>query len=547
VSPERPLAVAAPGLSAPPPTVADAPAALAEPRGHEPARPRPGRLARVPTGVWVLAILALATAVRLWQINALGYNSDEAVYGGQGAAIANDPQLEPFFPAFRAHPLLFQSLLSVGYAIGKGEIFGRVASAAVGVATVYVVFLTGRLLYGRRTGLLAALFVALMPYHVIVTRQVLLDGPMVLFSTLTLYLVARWADSRRDEWIYAAGAVMGLALLSKETSAVLLGSLYAFVALTPALRVRPRLVIGGLACMGLVIAAFPIALVAAGQTRTGGNYLAWQLFRRANHGLLFYPVTVPLAMGVLIVVVAALGLWLLRRHGSWRETLLLSWIAVPVVFFEIWPVKGFQYLLPVAPAVALLGARTLTHASRWAVPPRLLSRRRALGTPVVARLATAAVLVSLAVPTWNAITPSRSTTFLAGSGGVPGGRETGAWIRANVPVGAQLLAIGPSMANIVQYYGHRKAYGLSVSPNPLHRNPAYEPVANPDRLIRTNELQYIVWDAFSAKRSHFFSASIVRYTERYHGRLVHQETAWAHTRDGHRVRKPIISVYEVRP
>ena len=65
----------------------------------------------------------------------------------------------------------------------------------MGVATVYLVYELGRLLYGRRAGLLAALLMALMPYHVVVTRQVLLDGPMTLFATLTLFLLARFALS----------------------------------------------------------------------------------------------------------------------------------------------------------------------------------------------------------------------------------------------------------------------------------------------------------------------------------------------------------------
>ncbi len=73
------------------------------------------------------------------------------------------------------------------------------------------------------------------------------------------------------------------------------------------------------------------------------------------------------------------------------------------------------------------------------------------------------------------------------------------------------MTIGPSMANLVQYYGHRKAYGLSVSPNPLNRNPSYEPLVNPDRAIRDNELQYVVWDTFSASRSPNFSSSLLRY------------------------------------
>ena len=55
----------------------------------------------------------------------------------------------------------------------------------------------------------------------------------------------------------------------------------------------------------------------------------------------------------------------------------------------------------------------------------------------------------------------------------------GLWVKANVPEGATFMTIGPSMANIVQFYGHRKAYGLSISPNPLRRNPSYDPLDNP--------------------------------------------------------------------
>jgi hypothetical protein len=109
------------------------------------------------------------------------------------------------------------------------------------------------------------------------------------------------------------------------------------------------------------------------------------------------------------------------------------------------------------------------------------------------------------------------------------------------------MSVGPSMANILEFYGHRKTYGLSVSPNPLHRNPVYEAMANPDRLIRDNEIQYVVWDAFSADRTPFFSRKILRYVERYHGNVVHQETVPVKTEMGKTVQKPIITIYEVRP
>jgi hypothetical protein len=495
-------------------------------------------------GTYLLfGILALAAFLRLWQINRLGLNSDEAVYAGQGAAIANDATLEPYFPAFRAHPLLFQTFLSLGAHLDILEIFGRVLSAAVGVATVGITYLLGKLLYGRRAGLVAALFMALMPYHVVVTRQILLDGPMVMFATLSLYLVARYAVTQRPAWLYAAGAAMGLTAMSKETSLVLLGSIYAFLALTPHLKVTVRRLLGSIGVMGSVLILFPLSLQLAGKAETGGNYLAWQLFRRPNHDWIFYASEVPKAIGFGVVIGALVGLWTLRKRGSWRETLLLAWIAVPVVFFQLWPVKGFQYLLPIAPAVAILAARTM---ARWG-DGRPSGVRTFFTDRRVAVVATGVICATLLLSTWGRIDTAGSATFLAGSGGVPGGREAGGWIEKHVPKGARMLAVGPSMANILQFYGHRKAYGLSVSPNPLNRNPSYEPIKNPDQAIRANDLQYLIWDAYSASRSKFFSRSLQRYADRYHGRLVHTEFVRVNSAKGHSVLKPVIKIFEVRP
>jgi hypothetical protein len=490
---------------------------------------------------WLLALgatLALGALLRLWEIDGVGFNSDEAVYTGQAASIANVSELEEFFPIFRAHPLLFQTILSLGFVLDLGTPFERITAAAFGLATVWVVYLLGSLLYGRKAGLIAAVFMALMPYHVIVSRQVLLDVPMTLFATLTLYLLARYVLTQRPGWLYAAGAGLGLTFLSKETGIILLGAVYAFFVLTPEVRVKTRELLLSAAIMAVIIVQFPLALLIAGSAERGGNYLAWQLFRRANHDLFFYPTTLPQIIGPLVIVAAIAGLFLLRRERSWRETLLIAWIGLPILFFELYPVKGFQYLLLAAPPLAVLAARTI---ALWSPTGRLSGRGWLMP------LATALVAVSLAVPSWLLVQESSSTSRLAGSGGVPGGREAGRWIDEHVPKGSQLMTIGPSMANILQYYGHRKAYALSVSTNPLNRNPSYQPVRNPDLQIRNNEFQYLVWDSFSADRSNFFSEGLLRYADRFDGRIVHTESAEVESGDGHTVRKPIIVVYQVRP
>jgi 4-amino-4-deoxy-L-arabinose transferase-like glycosyltransferase len=490
-------------------------------------------------------IMGVAVGLRVWGLNRVGFNTDEAVYSGQAAAIAQDPALKEIFPIFRAHPLLFQFTLALAFQFGGvSDLLGRLMAVVISSATVFLVYRLGSLLYGQKAGILAALFLALMPYHVVVSRQVLLDGPLVFCTTLTLYLLALFAKTEHPAWLHATGIGMGLIVLSKETGIILIGAIYAFLALSREIRVRILDLVISTILIAVMIAPFPLSLLLAGGTRSGKQYLVWQLFRRPNHTWDFYPTTVPIAMGILVIIVALFGLWVMRHQRTWRERLLICWILVPTVFFQLWPTKGFQYLLPIAPAVAILAGRTLAC---WSPAAEIRFRRWRLSTAWARTLVTAIVALSLLIPSWQVTQPSTTGTFVAGTGGVPGGREAGVWVLENIPPGAILLTVGPSMANILQFYGHRRAYGLSVSPNPLRRNPSYTAIPNPDLQIRKGDLQYIVWDSFSAERSSFFSERLLKFTERYHARVIHTESVMIRLADGSMVAKPVIIIYEVRP
>ena len=206
-----------------------------------------------------------------------------------------------------------------------------------------------------------------------------------------------------------------------------------------------------------------------------------------------------------------------------------------------WPVKGFQYRLPTAAPIAILAAGLITDT----VAARRLARGGIRAARVLQTGAIVAVAAWLTVTCWTSIDTANSTSFLAGTGGIPGGRQAGRWIAAHTPGDAEMLSVGPSMANILQFYGHRRVLGLSVSPNPLHRNPAYIPVVNPDLLLRSGEVQYLVWDAFSAARSHTFAARLMSYARRYRGTAVHTETVTLHTA-ACPVQRPLIILHEVR-
>ena len=165
---------------------------------------------------------------------------------------------------------------------------------------------------------------------------------------------------------------MGLAILAKEPSVLFCAGIYAFFALAPDVPMKIRHLLGARGVTAITIIPFPLAIAFSGKPKTGGNFLAWQLFRRPNHSAFFYPTVVPVAIGIGVVLAALIGLLLCAAGacGPGAKRCSSAGSSCPAAFFELWPVKGFQYLLPVAPAVALLAARLFTLELRPPVAGR---------------------------------------------------------------------------------------------------------------------------------------------------------------------------------
>src|SRR5262249_36324088 len=69
------------------------------------------------------------SVLRLVDLGRVGLNSDEAVYAGQAASLAGNSHFTSLFPVIRAHPLVFQVLISPLYWHGTSDVAGRYISA----------------------------------------------------------------------------------------------------------------------------------------------------------------------------------------------------------------------------------------------------------------------------------------------------------------------------------------------------------------------------------------------------------------------------------
>lgn len=485
------------------------------------ARARPLLLAA--SGV---AVFAFAAALRFWAVGAVGLNSDEAVYAGQGAALTGNPDLSPHFSIFRAHPLLLQLIVGIVFRFTEvSDVVARVVVVSVfGLGCVLGSYLLAARLYGRTVGLVSAAVIATLPYHVVVSRQVMVDTAMGLFLVLATWLFARYCTGDHDAAdLVGCFVLLGAATLSKEIAVLGVVPVVATILWQRGWRVlRLGPLWFGLTLFVLLVAPFPLSRLTH-QSDNASQFVLWQLFRDPNHSADYFVRVLLQYAGPVVLALVALGLLRMLRRRSTQDVLVLFWVGTFMAFFTIWPTKLFPYLFPILPGLAVMTALGLVEvvavARRW-------NRIRFHGAALTG-LAASLVVLHLGIGSAS-IVSAGPTARIPGVGdfdievqSFAGGREIGEWVGSSTPPNARFLTIGPSLGNILRFYGQRDSVALSVSADPDRSNPAYVPVRNPDLAIRNMDVQYAIWDAYSADRSSFYNARLMRYVRRYHGEPVY--------------------------
>jgi len=267
---------------------------------------------------------------------------------------------------------------------------GRVLSALFDTATILLTFALGRLLYGSKVGVLAAAFVALTVMHIQLAHFATFDTGLTCFVVATLLYAARFSRYGRRGDAILAGLFLGLAVGAKFSAVLLLLPLAVAHLLhwdrtaygtSRSLRGSTSLLV-----LSLLVALFifgltnPFALIQRGEFLSNLQDQGAMLrgddnfpFTRQYHGTWPYLYSVEQqmrwGMGFPLGLVAFGGL-LLATIRAWRtfvraETLiLLSWALVYFGLVGSLYVKFMRYMLPVSPALAILGAGMVRLAAR---------------------------------------------------------------------------------------------------------------------------------------------------------------------------------------
>lgn len=505
------------------------------------APPLPATTARALPYPLVVALAAVVVAsdaaLRLFGLGAVGLAPAEAAIAGQGAAILGLSEYVPHFAPLTGPPFFLQLALATVFSIsGPSDVAARVVAAAFGVGTIAVTYLAARECYGQRVALVASLLVAFMPYHVLVSRQVLVDGPTAFWVTLALFCLARFARTERAPWVLAAVTALGLGVLSKEFAFLFVAVAYAFLASRRWHTLSRAMLLLSAVILTALVATYPLAFSLNGEGQRLTTYLGLQFVERTGQPWHFYLTTVAPAFGLPVLLGLLLWVPVAWVQRTWREALLAAWVCIPLGAFLMWPAREFAFLIALAPAAAIMVARAFEEL------PRVSGGRL---SQTGATVAVGIACVWLAATSFLSLRAALGATDAA-SALLVGARDTGAWVDGHLPQGVTLLVANEELADVLRFYGHRSALPLTDAPDVLALDPSRPVAENPDRLIAEGGVQYVVWDTQSAANDASKADRLLAQVARHHGREVYRVEAQGATAAGE-VTFPVTIVYEVRP
>ena len=308
----------------------------------------------------VLALTALAAAIRFSTLGLQSYRHDEAVTAGRVLYSSLSQTMHLVWTSESTPPLYYLLAWGWSHLFGVHEYGLRSLSALFGTATVPVAFLAGRELIGPRVGLATAAIVAVNPMLVWYSQDARAYALLVLLSTAAFlfFLRARRTRSARDLGWWAAFSALALASHYFAFFPLAIEAVWLLAAVRP-LR-RTLLAVGAVAVAGLALA--PIALHQA--QGSNNNWIATFHITRRLHdagiaflagetGLLKHAL-VPLA---LLAAAVAVLLWRGVRREKLGAAIALAVGAGAIALALLAAALGQDYVLGrnLLPALIPLG------------------------------------------------------------------------------------------------------------------------------------------------------------------------------------------------
>jgi 4-amino-4-deoxy-L-arabinose transferase-like glycosyltransferase len=420
--------------------------------------------------LYLVLIIAFAVIVRLYYFFLTKDQAvwwDEAEYLVKAKSLALGTPDTGFWPG---RPVLFPLMLSAFYFLSLGEVSIRFVMLFVSIASVYLVYLVGRKMFGERVGLISSFLYSLVYINLFYSMRIMTDIPHVTLGLLAFYFFL----TKKPKLVWFVVPILALATLIRFPAFFFFVILLIYVAVTEklsALKNRDYWISAGLAALiavpymiwSWIKYGHPLyAVITAGGGSIGGITLssAMSVLKEYIYSFPMYLHSLLLVMfliGIFYLFEIFIGFDLLWKGGNEEisyKFLTLLWIVIPLAYFGF-GVSHYEdrYIFMAFPAIFFMLAFSIDKISSYI---RKYSKFIAIFF----------VIIVLAIGGYQLL--SHSDTIIKEK--IPSFeqlKETGSWIKEHT---------GPSDKIMIRshpqntYYSERESYTISTEENDFVNN-----------------------------------------------------------------------------
>ena len=331
--------------------------------------------------LWILLIILLASGLRFYALDRQDIWGDEAF----SIWLSSQPLPQVVAGGADTHPPLYPFLLYLWLGLaGSSSLAARSLSAFIGTLTVPILYVLGSRVFGRPTGVLAALLAAVSPVLIYYSQETRMYGLVTLLTAVSVYWAIRVFQEPRAARGWLAYVLVTLAAAYTHYYAFFVILAENVVVLLSLLRTRrwPTLARWLAAQGAMALAYVPWIMLQTGflSGKASTRFEEWDLatalriagqtFRAFGAGLAV-PSTAAWVVSGLFLLALVAGLLALFRQRRTEPWLIAAYLLLPLVLaWLVNPIMPFfyaRYLLLIAPAFLLLvawGIVTWSHLWR---------------------------------------------------------------------------------------------------------------------------------------------------------------------------------------
>jgi len=249
-------------------------------------------------------------------------------------------------------------------------LIGRATSTVMGALSVFMTYVVGSRLHSKNVGLLAALFLSLNSFNIILSHYARLDTTLCSIVLISFYFIVRIyqrADSDAEKYYAFAGLFIGIAIQNKIPSVILLIPFAVAHLISHGFKFSPQLLFGrqvaffvaalmsGLVVGNPAILFAPIKFLQGMLSQGDAFTVAINETKSEYIGYLAYIFYFFRELGMPLSVLALFSLWKALTSRNNNDILLLSFI---LPFYALMGASRYMvydsYMIPLMPFLYIL-------------------------------------------------------------------------------------------------------------------------------------------------------------------------------------------------